>query len=169
MKISYYNIPMTLKLNKQENYYTINNIIIGIEDGLKINKLKNLKEDSFVFEDNIWYYNNYKSKNRLIDILYPDNKILSFEFKNNDYNDYRQSNLVLHYDSRFSSEIKKLPPNISIYKDNKDNKEYLSFSKVINKKRYSYKTKLKSENIDEELPSFIENVNKKYPELNILL
>jgi hypothetical protein len=105
--------------------------------------------------------NNFIEK---INIKYPELKIENYTIKNIPK---IKDNDISHNDKK--SEIKKLPPNISIYKDNKDNKEYISFSKVINKKRYSYKTTLKSENIDDELPSFIENVNKKYPELNILL
>lgn len=101
---------MTLTFEKSKNCYLINNkIIIDVEESLKINKLKNLNNTSFTFDEDklIWIYNNYKSKTPLIKILFPDDKIKSFEFKNGDINDYRQDNLLIKYDERFNDDFKQ--------------------------------------------------------------
>lgn len=85
-----------------------------------ISRLKNNKPENYIFndEEKLWYFQNYKKKNKLIDILYPDEKIIKVEFKNNDYNDYIESNLILIKDSRFKDEFNK-PDNVEIINSGK--------------------------------------------------
>jgi hypothetical protein len=95
---------MSVTFIKSKNYCLLNNkIILDIEDGLTINKLKNLNPNSFSFdsENEVWIYNNYKSSISLVKLLYPDEKIKSTDFKNEDVNDYRKDNILLTLDERF--------------------------------------------------------------------
>lgn len=95
---------MSVVFNKKNNYCLVNSsIIVSVEDGLHLNKLKNLNENSFIYdsENEVWIYNNYKSSIPLVKLLYPEEKITSIDFKNNDVNDYRRENLILTYDKRF--------------------------------------------------------------------
>ena len=97
---------MSVSFVKSKNFCLVNDkIILDIEDGLVINKLKNLNKDSFSFdeENEVWIYNNYKSKTPLIKLLYPEDKIKSIDFKNDNVNDYRRDNLVITLDERFSN------------------------------------------------------------------
>ena len=73
-----------------------------------ISRLKNNNSENYSFnnEEKLWYFQNYKKKNKLIDILYPNEKILSVEFKNGDNNDYNESNLLLKKDNRFKDDFK---------------------------------------------------------------
>ena len=99
---------MSVVFNKKNNYCLVNNsIIVSVEDGLYLNKLKNLNNNSFTYdaENEIWIYYNYKSSIPLIKLLYPEEKIISIDFKNNDVNDYRRENLTLTYDKRFIDEF----------------------------------------------------------------
>ena len=107
---------MSVVFNKKNNYCLVNNnIIVSIEDGLELNKLKNLNKTSFIYdsENEIWIYNNYKSSIPLIKLLYPEERIISIDFKNDNVNDYRRENLILTYDKRFIDEFID-PPNYTI-------------------------------------------------------
>jgi hypothetical protein len=70
-----------------------------------------------------------------------------------------------------TTEIKKeedtisLPPNISLYNE-KENLIF-EFNKTVDKVRKNMKYKLKSNNIQDELNKFLENINTKYPDLKI--
>ena len=90
---------MTLEYIKNDEYFLLNKIIkIDLKDSIIISRLKNINnDDSLIFnnETNIWFYNSYKSKTSLINILYPDKKIISVNFLNLDYNDYREKNLLI--------------------------------------------------------------------------
>jgi hypothetical protein len=99
---------MSVKFLKSENYCLVNDkIILDVQDGLNINKLKNLNKDSFFFdeENEIWIYRNYKSNIPLIKLLYPEEKIKGIDFKNDNINDYRRDNLVLTLDERFINQF----------------------------------------------------------------
>jgi hypothetical protein len=105
---------MELKYDKVNQYYLINNIIkIDVEDSLLINNLKNKNNGCLNFVDDKWIYNNYKNKIKLIDILFPDEKIVSYKFINNDYNDYRRENIELECDSRYYDSFDD-PPEYNI-------------------------------------------------------
>jgi hypothetical protein len=107
---------MSIVFNKKNNNCLINNtIIVSVEDGLELKKLKNLNETSFTYnsENEIWIYNNYKRSIPLIKILYPEEKISSIDFKNNNVNDYQRDNLILTYDKRFIDKFDD-PPNVEI-------------------------------------------------------
>lgn len=56
-----------------------------------------------------------------------------------------------------------LPPNFSLYNEKGTN--YFQYNKVINKVRHSMKSCIKSDNFQKEFDSFIDSLNKKYPEL----
>lgn len=95
---------MSVSFIKSKNYCLVNDkIILDIEDGLTINRLKNLNDESFSFdeENGIWIYNNYKSQIPLIKLLYPEQKIKSIDFKNDNINDYRRENIQITLDERF--------------------------------------------------------------------
>jgi len=105
----------TQKINEIEvtllnNLIKLDTIHISIISRLKNNKSENY---SFNNEEKLWYFQNYKKKHKLIDILYPDEKILSVKFDNNDFNDYRESNLLLKKDDRFKDNFKS-PDGIEI-------------------------------------------------------
>ena len=95
---------MSVVFVEKNNYCLINDkIIVNIKDGILINKLKKLDENSFIFdsENKIWIYCNYKSKIPFINILYPDDKIKEIDFKNNNVNDYQRDNLIITYDEKY--------------------------------------------------------------------
>ncbi len=109
---------MSVSFIKSENYCLLNNkIILDVEDGLTINKLKNLNSNSFTFdsENEVWIYNNYKSSIPLIKLLYPDEKIKSIDFKNEDVNDYRRDNILLTLDERFINKF-NVPNGVTVLK-----------------------------------------------------
>jgi hypothetical protein len=76
----------------------VNQIKIDNDHSLIISRLKNCKFENFNFDliDNLWYYQNYKLKTRLFDILYPNNKNNTFIFLNNNSNDYRKQNIKIN-------------------------------------------------------------------------
>ena len=76
----------------------VNQIKIDNDHSLIISRLKNCKFENFNFDliDNLWYYQNYKLKSRLFDILYPNNKNNTFIFLNNNSNDYRKQNIKIN-------------------------------------------------------------------------
>ena len=80
-----------------------------------ISRLKNNKPENYIFDDikKLWYFQNYKKKYKLIDILYSNEKILKVEFKNGDYNDYIESNLILTKNLKFQDNFNP-PDNIEI-------------------------------------------------------
>jgi len=92
-----------LTINILNNLIKLDQIHVPIISRLKNNKSENY---SFNNEEKLWYFQNYKNKNKLIDILYPNEKILSVEFKNGDFNDYNESNLLLKKDNRFKDDFK---------------------------------------------------------------
>jgi len=90
---------MILKYMEDEKYFLLNEIIkIDLRDSLIISRLKKINDDDsliYDYESNLWVYKCYKSKTPLIEILYPDKKIISVNFLNLDYNDYREKNLII--------------------------------------------------------------------------
>jgi len=96
--------------------FILNNIIkLDPTQISNIYKLKSSKQENYSFNDTdkLWYFQNYKKKTRLIDIIYPDEKIIKIEFTNNDFNDYRESNLILTKNNKFKNEFKS-PENLEI-------------------------------------------------------
>ena len=109
---------MTVSFDKKNNCCLINNtIILDVEDGLTINKLKNLNSNSFSFDNDtkMWVYNNYKSCTQLINLLYPEKKIVSIDFKNKNTNDYRKNNVEIKFDERFTDTF-TIPKNYQVLK-----------------------------------------------------
>ena len=70
-----------------------------------ITKLKKCNKEDFIFnnEDNLWYYKNYKSTSKLIELLFPDKKIIEIKFLNNNINDYRTKNIELKLDLNYTN------------------------------------------------------------------
>ena len=105
----------TYKINN--NQITFLNKVIKLDPSHVpiISRLKNNNPENYLFDDTnkLWYFQNYKTKNKLIDILYPDEKIIKVEFKNGDYNDYNESNLILIKDHNFKDEF-NVPDNVKI-------------------------------------------------------
>ena len=96
----------------------VNDIIkIDINQSYILSRIKNFSKDNFEFNesDKLWYYNKYKSKERLIDLLFPDKKFTDIKFKNNDYNDYRLENIDF-IDDKFENKFNP-PDNYEILKD----------------------------------------------------
>ena len=90
---------MILEYMDNEKYFLLNKIIkIDLKDSLIIGRLKKINDDDsliYDYETNLWVYKCYKSKTPLIEILYPDKKIISVNFLNLDHNDYREKNLLI--------------------------------------------------------------------------
>ena len=96
----------------------VNDIIkIDINQSYILSRLKNFSKDKFEYNENdkLWYYNKYKSKERLIDLLFSDKKFIDFKFKNNDYNDYRLENINFIIDDKFENKFNS-PDNYEILK-----------------------------------------------------
>jgi uncharacterized protein YeeX (DUF496 family) len=83
----------------------IDTIKIDNEHSIIISKLKNCLVESFIFnnDDKLWYYKNYKSTIKLYDLLYSNNKNSKFTFINNNYNDYRQKNIIIEPNNKYSN------------------------------------------------------------------
>lgn len=97
----------------------VNDIIkIDINQSYILSRLKNFSKDKFEYNesDKLWYYNKYKSKERLIDLLFSDKKFIDFKFKNNDYNDYRLENINFIIDDKFENKFNS-PDNYEILKN----------------------------------------------------
>ena len=97
----------------------VNDIIkIDINQSYILSRIKNFSKDNFEFNESekLWYYNKYKSKERLIDLLVPDKKFTDIKFKNNDYNDYRLENIDFIIDDKFENKF-NAPENYEILKD----------------------------------------------------
>jgi hypothetical protein len=90
---------------ENDNYaLLVDKIKISHNKTYYIGCLKNKKPENFEFDEKtkLWYFNNYTDKKRLIDIIYPAEKILSFGFKNNDPNDYQEENLIIKYKTEYT-------------------------------------------------------------------
>jgi hypothetical protein len=85
----------------------IGKVKLDIEHISIITRLKNCKVENIVFNetDNLWYYKNYKSVQKIIDILYPNNKKCDFEFLNNNIHDYRQRNIKFNVKNKYNEEF----------------------------------------------------------------
>lgn len=105
---------MILEYMENEKYFLLNKIIkIDMKDYLIIGRLKKINDDDsliYDYDTNLWIYKCYKSKTPLIEILYPNKKILSVNFLNLDHNDYREENLLIT-----EKTIEKITPPL-IYK-----------------------------------------------------
>ena len=90
---------MILEYMENENYFLLNKIIkIDLKNSMIIGRLKKFNDnDSLIYdyEKNLWVYKCYKSSTSLIEILYPNKKIISVNFLNLDHNDYREQNLLI--------------------------------------------------------------------------
>ena len=76
-------MSMLIKSVKNKEYgLLVNYIKINMEQGYIVSRLKNANYENFYFNeiDKMWYFKNYKKDTKLIDILYPDKKILKVEF-----------------------------------------------------------------------------------------
>jgi hypothetical protein len=73
-------------------------ILIDTKHSLIISKLKNCKMENFIFndDDKLWYYKNYKSTKKLIEILYPELKNKDISLINNTPNDYTEKNIKIN-------------------------------------------------------------------------
>lgn len=110
---------MSLVPHKSNRYYLlINKIKLDFDKSLIIQGLKNKNDNCFIFnkEENMWYYNNYKSKTKLIDLLFPDKKIISVEFKNRHYDDYRIKNIILTCDEKYEDKFLEPKYVVILYK-----------------------------------------------------
>jgi hypothetical protein len=105
----------TQKINGIQIFLLNNLIKIDPIHAPIISRLKDNKLENYLFnnEEKLWYFQNYKKKNKLIDILYPNEKIITVKFKNNDFNDYLESNLILTKDVKFKDEF-NTPNNVKI-------------------------------------------------------
>ena len=113
---------MKISYNNDNNYYLLNDtIIIDIESSLICAQLKNKSFDCLKIIDNEWYYYNYKSNEKLINILFPKDKFSSFKFINNNINDYRKENIELKYNDKYY-DIFDRPPGYNILKIGTSNK-----------------------------------------------
>ena len=97
----------------------VNDIIkVDINQSYILSRIKNFSKDNFEFNesDKLWYYNKYKSKDRLIDILFPDKKFTDIKFKNSNYNDYIPENIDFIIEDKFENKF-NAPENYEILKD----------------------------------------------------
>lgn len=120
---------MKISYNKENKYYLLNDtIIIDADDCIILSQLKNKSNNCLECKSNIWYYKSYKSNDRLIDILYPNDKIISFKCINDNYNDYRKENIKLEYDYKFYDKFDP-PTEFNILKQGESHKiHYGKFS-----------------------------------------
>lgn len=97
----------------------VNDIIkIDINQSYILSRIKNFSKDNFEFNESekLWYYNKYKSKDRLIDILFSDKKFTDIKFKNSNYNDYIPENIDFIIEDKFENKF-NVPENYEILKD----------------------------------------------------
>ncbi len=107
---------MLIKSVKNKDYgLLVDKVKINMEQGYVVSRLKNSIPENFYqnSSDKLWYYKNYKKDTRLIDVFYPDLKIKTVEFKNNDYNDYLPDNLIIKLDEKYENSFFD-PPNCTI-------------------------------------------------------
>ena len=110
---------MLIKSIKNKDYgLLVDYIKINMEQGYLVSRLKNASYKNFYFNNNdkLWYFKNYKKDTKLIDIFYPDKKILDIQFKNNDYNDYLPNNLIIKFDPKYENSFLE-PSNYQILED----------------------------------------------------
>jgi len=97
----------------------VNDIIkIDINQSYILSRIKNFSKDNFEFNDSekLWYYNKYKSKERLINILFVDKKFTDIKFKNSNYNDYIPENIDFIIEDKFENKF-NAPENYEILKN----------------------------------------------------
>jgi hypothetical protein len=97
---------------ENNNYFLINNKIkIDIKHYLILCNLKKKSKDNIIFDEEtkLWIFKNYKTDTFLIKIIYPEIKFISVDFKNNDYNDYREENIIFNINPNFTSKL--IPPS----------------------------------------------------------
>ena len=93
-----------IKFNEiNKNAILIDKIKIDTQKSIIFARLKKYRASNFKFnnDDNLWYFNNYKTYRKLINILFPDKKNYDLKFINNDYNDYRESNIIFTENNKF--------------------------------------------------------------------
>ena len=103
---------MLIKSVKNKDYgLLVDKIKINMEQGYLVSRLKNMSNDNFYknTENNLWYYKNYKKESRLIDIFYPDKKIIDITFIDNDTNNYLPENLIIKLDTKYENNF--IEPN----------------------------------------------------------
>ena len=86
-----------IKFNESnKNAILIDKIKIDIQKSIIFARLKKYRASNFKFnnDDNLWYFNNFKTDRKLINILFPDKKNYDIKFINNDYNDYCETNII---------------------------------------------------------------------------
>ena len=101
-----------------DNYaLLIDKIKIDINKSIIFARLKKYKVSNFKFnnDDNMWYFNNFKTDRKLINILFPDKENYNFNIINNDYNDYRLSNITFTKNIKFVDNFID-PPEYEILK-----------------------------------------------------
>jgi hypothetical protein len=93
-----------IEFGKKNYCVLVGKIKLDIDLSPIITRLKNCKPENFTFnnETQLWFYNNYKTTHRLIDLLYPNNKSQDFEFINNNINDYREKNIKFTSKNKYS-------------------------------------------------------------------
>ena len=93
-----------IEFGKKNYCVLVGKIKLDIDHSPIITRLKNCKVENFTFnnETQLWFYNNYKTTHRLIDLLYPNNKSHDFEFINNNINDYREKNIKFTSKNKYS-------------------------------------------------------------------
>jgi hypothetical protein len=94
-------------------------------------------------------YPNFMKKHEMKNLINIDNELISKENR-------KEINI---------EKIPTYPKGITVYKD-KDS-FYIQYSKTINGKRYGKKNKINSKDIQKELDKLIDNINEKYPNLNL--
>jgi hypothetical protein len=93
-----------IKFNENNNYaILIDKIKIDLEKSIPLVRLKKYRASNFRFndDDNLWYFNNFKTDRKLINIIFPEKENYEIKFINNDYNDYRSSNIIFTEDKKF--------------------------------------------------------------------
>jgi len=93
-----------IEFGKKNYCVLVGKIKLDIDLSPIITRLKNCKPENFTFnnETQLWFYNNYKTTHRLIDLLYPNNKSQDIEFINNNINDYREKNIKFTSKNKYS-------------------------------------------------------------------
>jgi hypothetical protein len=95
-----------------QDYILINDIIkVDINQYNILLRLKNFSKDNLGFNksDKLWYYNKYKTKEDLINILFKNDNVTRFKFINKDINDYRTTNIKIIIDDKYKDKFN--PPN----------------------------------------------------------
>jgi hypothetical protein len=107
-----------IKFNENNNYaILIDKIKIDFEKSIPLVRLKKYRASNFRFndDDNLWYFNNFKTDRKLINIIFPEKENYEIKFINNDYNDYRSSNIIFTENKKFIDNFID-PPGYEILK-----------------------------------------------------